>query len=107
MKKAGVFGNLSTAAQRRPALREDAETLAANVLLFLATDVERLQRFAQISGLGLENLRSVADSPAFLSGVLDYLAGDESLLLAFAANAGIDPSEIERARAALSTPTAE
>jgi hypothetical protein len=33
--------------------------------------------------------------------VLDYFAGDEALLVAFADHAGIDPGEIERARAAL------
>jgi hypothetical protein len=33
--------------------------------------------------------------------VLDHLAGNERLLVAFAHHQGIDPAEVERARAAL------
>ena len=37
----------------------------------------------------------------FLSGVLDHFSGNEPLLIAFAQHQGIDPTEVERARAAL------
>ena len=39
--------------------------------------------------------------PGFLAGVLEYLAGDERLLPAFAAEAGIDPADVGKALAAL------
>jgi len=33
--------------------------------------------------------------------VLEHMLGDESLLIAFALNAGIDPAEVARGRSAL------
>ena len=42
--------------------------------------------------------------PGFLAAVLDYLAGDEPLLLAFAADAGVQPEAVARAHAALRGP---
>ena len=108
MKKAGSVTNLSTAAGRaspppaRESLRAAAEELAVKALIFLAADEERTRRFAEISGLCLENLRGAAKSPDFLAGVLDYLASDESLLLAFAANSCLDPAQVQRAQAILS-----
>jgi hypothetical protein len=80
-----------------PRSREAAEALALEALTFVATDSERLERFVALSGLSPDNLRAAGASPDFLAGVLDYLAGDEALLLAFAANRQIDPAEIMRA----------
>jgi Protein of unknown function (DUF3572) len=100
LKKAPTGRDLSTEQRAR------AESLAVDVLMFLAGDEERLGRFLALSGLAPENLRSASQSPHFLAGLLDYLAGDESLLLAFSANAGIDAAEIMRAHLLLS-PVAE
>lgn len=111
MKKAEPGHPLSTAARRassapaRESLRAAAEELAVKALIFLAADEERTRRFTDISGLGLENLRAAAELPNFLAGILDYLAADESLLLAFAANSSIDPAQIQRAQAILSPPS--
>jgi len=57
-----------------------------------------------LSGLTGDGLRSAAAEPGFFAGVLDHLAADEALLLAFSANAGQDPALIEKARDALSPP---
>lgn len=83
------------------ALAERAEALAIEALTFLAGDSQALERFMSLSGLSPETLREAAAQPGFFAGVLDFLAADEPLLLAFAANAGRDPAEIERARQAL------
>lgn len=80
---------------------ERAETLAIEALGHIAADPATLERFMSLSGLSPQTLRAAAAEPGFLAGVLDFLAGDESLLLAFAANSGRDPAEIGRARAAL------
>ncbi|VFU07751.1 protein of unknown function [Methylocella tundrae] len=40
----------------------------------------------------------------FFVGVLDFLASNEALLLAFAANAGRDPAAVLRARHLLAPP---
>ena len=84
--------------------REWAQTLAIEALGFLAADVERLEPFLSLTGIDPGNLRQVAAQPSFLVAVLDHMAGDESLLLAFAANGGRNPADIERARQTLAGP---
>src|SRR5271169_5537904 len=85
-------------------LREAAETLAVQALAFIAEDPERLGAFLAASGIGPEAIRGAAREPGFLAGVLDHMLGDESLLLAFADSAGLDPASIARARRALGGP---
>ncbi len=84
-----------------PAPAETAETLAVQALTFIAQDAERLGRFLAVTGIGPAEIRDAAREPNFLAGVLDHIAGDERLLLAFAEHAGIDPAEIPRAREVL------
>jgi Protein of unknown function (DUF3572) len=79
-----------------------AEALAIKALKFLAADTERLGVFLALSGIGPESIRAAAGEPHFLAGVLDHVASDERLLLAFAADQAIDPAEVERAHAAIS-----
>jgi hypothetical protein len=74
---------------------------AIAALGFLADDPERLERFLALSGLGPHNLRRAAADPSFLSAVLEYLAGDEPLLLEFASRQGWPPEDVVRARDAL------
>ena len=78
-----------------------AKSFAAEVAIaalgFLADDPERLQRFLALSGLGPHNLRRAAADPSFLSAVLEYLAGDEPLLLEFASRQGWPPADVVRA----------
>jgi hypothetical protein len=81
--------------------RANAEALAITALGFLAGDPERLSRFLALSGLGPGNLREAAAEPSFLLAVLDHLAGDERLLVAFAGEQGVDPSAVSAAREAL------
>jgi hypothetical protein len=83
------------------ARRQAAEAMAIAALAFLASEPEQLGRFLAASGIGPERIREAARDRGFLAGVLDHLSNDEALLIAFARNAGIDPSEVERARAAL------
>jgi hypothetical protein len=81
-----------------------AETIAIEVLTFLTGNPARLDRFLALSGLGRDNLRAAAGEPGFLAAILDHLASDESLLLAFAANTGHAPATIAKARDILSPP---
>jgi hypothetical protein len=81
--------------------RRQAELLAIQALAFLAADQGRLNRFLMASGIAPQQLRRAAAEPEFLAGILDHLGGEEALLLAFAENAGIDPSDVARARRAL------
>jgi len=81
--------------------REAAEMLAIQALGFIAEEPERLNAFLNATGLSVERLRESATAPGFLAGVLEHMLADESLLLAFAASAAIDPAEVARARQAL------
>jgi hypothetical protein len=84
---------------------DSARSLAVGALAFIAADSDRLNRFLSLTGLGPDNLRTAAADPAFLGSVLDYLVGDEALLVEFAADAGFKPEAVARARAVLCGPT--
>src|ERR1700722_19680516 len=87
---------------KRPtaAAREAAEMLAIQALSFIAEEPERLNGLLGATGLTLDRLRESANESDFLAGVPGHMCADESLLLAFADSAAIDPSEIARARSA-------
>ena len=84
-----------------PAAREAAEMLAVQALTFIAEDHERMSEFLAATGLEPGQIRVAAQEQGFFAGVLEHMLADESLLVAFADSAGIDPAEIARARAAL------
>jgi hypothetical protein len=75
-----------------------AAALAIAALSFIASEPEQLGRFLALTGIGPESIREAAREPDFLLGVLDHLAGDEALLLAFAGQNDIDPSHVAAAR---------
>jgi hypothetical protein len=81
--------------------KKAAEMLAIQALAFIGEEPQRLAAFLQSSGLAIEQVRHAAQEPGFLVGVLEHMLGDENLLLAFAASAGLNPAAIEQARAAL------
>jgi hypothetical protein len=83
------------------ARRQAAEALAVAALAFLASEPEHLGGFLAATGVGPDQIRNASRDPSFLSGVLDHFSGNESLLIAFAHQQGIDPTEIERARVTL------
>lgn len=85
----------------KTAAKDAAERLAIEALGFLAQDGERLGRFLTLTGLGPADLRQAASSATFLVGVLDHVLEDEPLLLSFAANVGIEPGHVMRARSVL------
>jgi len=83
------------------ARRETAQALGIAALGWLASDPDRIGGFLATSGIDAEALRQAAQQPDFLAGVLDHLAADESLLLAFIDHTGIKPDAVNRARHAL------
>ncbi|HEY7662813.1 MAG TPA: DUF3572 domain-containing protein [Xanthobacteraceae bacterium] len=87
--------------EKRDASRAAAENLAVAALGFIAAEPERLGRFLALSGIGPDSIRDAAREPQFLLGVLDHVAGEERLLIAFAAETEIDPDAVMRARDAL------
>jgi hypothetical protein len=84
--------------------RESAEAIAVQGLAFLAEEPARLARFFLVTGLDPGEVRARASTPELLSAVLEHLAGDESLLLVFAASRRVAPESIGRAIALLQAP---
>src|SRR4051794_28245746 len=90
----------------RPATGAGDEARAADIAVqgfsFLAAAPERLGRFLEVSGLTLQTIRAAAQSTSFFGGLLDYIVSDEELLVSFAAEVGLAPEIIMRARQMLS-----
>ncbi len=78
--------------------RDAALELAISALGFIASERDELSRFLALTGIDHGSIRTAAEEPGFLGGVLAYIAGNEHTLLAFAAHAGVAPEEIEKAR---------
>ena len=91
-------GKISVGADRT----DGAFELAIAALGFLASQRVELSRFLALTGIDPSSIRTAAKEPGFLGGVLAYIAGSETTLLAFAAYARVAPQEIEKARAILS-----
>lgn len=87
---------MSMTAERGAA--ERAEALALRALAFIAADEERFRRFLLSTGATPDDVRRRAADPNFLSGVYDHMLADDTLLVAFAEEAGLDPSAIADAR---------
>jgi Protein of unknown function (DUF3572) len=75
-----------------------AEELAIAALAFVAADPQRLTRFLELTGMAVESIRAAARQPGFLAGVLDHLASEEPMLVAFASEYGVDPVDVVAAR---------
>lgn len=72
------------------------DEIAVQALGFIAADPARLDRFLTATGLSPATLRTAAGEPGFFRQVLDFLMQNESDLVEFAANSGMDPARIVR-----------
>lgn len=90
--------------RRQPMTPAGAEEIAVAALGFLASDPERLGAFLGAAGLSVRDLRAAAESPGFLAGVMDHVASDEALLLAFARDLPAPPETVIEAWQLLSHP---
>lgn len=81
----------------QPPLTESdlAETTVA-LVIFLSGRPDDLQQFLGISGLDASELRTRLDDAGFQQGLLDYICGNEPLLLAFCEETGRNPVHISR-----------
>ena len=80
------------------------EALGADILGYLADDPDRLSRFLDLTGLNPQSLRRTAAMPGFAASLIEYLASDDRLILAFATDRGHDPARIEAMRQRLAQP---
>jgi Protein of unknown function (DUF3572) len=87
--------------RRAPMHQDAAEAVALQGLAFLAEDDARMERFLAGTGLDAGGLRARVGTAELNLAVLEHLAGDESLLLVFAATNGIAPESLAPAIAVL------
>ncbi|WP_158964532.1 DUF3572 domain-containing protein [Chachezhania sediminis] len=78
-----------------------AETLAIDVLAWLAAEDDLLPTFLGSTGTSVDDLRERAGDPEFLGAVLDFLMLDDAWVLGYASARGIPPERPMQARAAL------
>ncbi len=78
-----------------------ADELALRALAFLASDDERVARFLALTGLDAGDVRDMLGERGFHLAVLDHVAGDEAMLVEFAASESLPPESVGRARRAL------
>lgn len=78
------------------------DTLAIEILAFLADDRDRLDQFLSSTGSSPDDLRKASEDAAFAEGLLAYLASDDRLLLTFAEAADHDPQQLGLLYASLS-----
>ncbi len=83
---------------RAPKNSPDPETLALLALTHIAGDETLFARFFALSGLDEAALRTRAGEPAVLGGVLDFVLGDERLVVSLAQCFDVSPDAFARAR---------
>ena len=76
----------------------DSNVIALQLMAFIASSEERLERFSALSGIGLFEMQTGAQDAVFLSFMLDYALQDEALILEFAQNHEISPQTLVNAR---------
>lgn len=75
----------------------EAETIALNVLGFLADSPEKLDSLMEQSGLDASTIRVRAADRDFLGAVLDFLMANEALLVDFCETSQTDPKAVQMA----------
>jgi hypothetical protein len=69
----------------------DLATVADACLGYLAENPEELLAFMQFAGFDPQSLRQAVGTKRLQTGLIDYFASNEPILLALCANAGITP----------------
>lgn len=76
----------------------DSNVIALQLMAFIASNEERLERFSALSGIGLFEMQNGSQDLVFLGFMLDYALQDEALILEFAQNHQISPQTLVNAR---------
>ncbi len=77
---------------------ENAEILALEGLGWLAGEEDGIQRFLGQSGIDPAQLREAAGNPETGAAVLDFLLGDEELMLRFCEHEGVLNKQVHLVR---------
>lgn len=74
-----------------------AETLALQALAYIVGESTLCGRFLDLTGVNPSDLHASVQDRAFLAAVIEFLLAHEPNLLAFCADAGIEPTLPARA----------
>ncbi|MCP5410861.1 MAG: DUF3572 domain-containing protein [Alphaproteobacteria bacterium] len=77
---------------------ERAEILSLEGLGWLAGDEDALTRFLSLSGADIGALRQAAGSPDMQLAVIEFLLGQEDLMLRFCEDVQVKPEALHQAR---------
>lgn len=80
---------------------DEAETIAAQALAYIAGDEDLLLRFMALSGLTLDEIRQNISDSGLLGGALRFLTDHEPDAKAFCQSAGLEPGRAALAREVL------
>ncbi|RVV98807.1 DUF3572 family protein [Mesobaculum littorinae] len=83
---------------------DQAETIAAQALGWLASDPDLMGVFLGASGMSIDDLRGGAGSPEILGAVLDFVCMDDDWVVRFCDDTGRRYEDPARARAVLAGP---
>lgn len=81
--------------------QEQAEIFALQALAYLATQEDKMNVFANLSGIGTGDIMERAGEPELLAGVMDFILSDEDLLTDFCHSQNVSPETPARARQSL------
>ncbi|KAB0681312.1 DUF3572 family protein [Aureimonas leprariae] len=73
---------------------DEGERLGIDALAFVASRDELVRRFLDVTGLEAGQIRTEAQKPTFLVGVLDFLLANENDVIEFAGVVNRAPREI-------------
>lgn len=76
----------------------DAQAVGIEALNFIAEDPKLFQRFLDLSGLEVGQIRAEAAKPAFFVGLLDFILAHEPTAEDFAYRFHFDPATVQAAR---------
>ena len=84
-----------------PASAEAAQVMALRMVEFLSGEDGLLEAFVATSGVAPHDLGQRLSEPETLAAVMDFVLQDDSRVIAFARQAGVDPTVIPGLRAFL------
>ena len=70
--------------------RDYAESIATQALVFLSQDERAFEGFLSTTGIDVSEIRSLAEDPHFLGGVLDHLLSQDKLVTEFCEQSELD-----------------
>ena len=79
--------------------------IIVQLIVFLAQNEARFERFVSLTGLGIEDIRQRHTEPVFQALILDYALQDQSLVLEFTASQELRPDALLKLRHSLPAQT--